>query len=67
MLCRQQLLKPGGLVLPSSAELCVVGIEDREHLVAKKQQWDNMAGLDMGAVMAQVCGSGLAVIGIWIL
>ncbi|KAF5836875.1 S-adenosyl-L-methionine-dependent methyltransferase [Dunaliella salina] len=52
---RRDLLKPGGLVLPSRAELFVSGIEDREALAAAKAAWDvPVAGLTLAPAMMQV-------------
>ncbi len=35
---RRRLLKPGGIVMPDLAELFVAGIDDRDYLMASKQQ-----------------------------
>ncbi len=60
---RRDLLKPGGLVLPSRAELFVSGIEDREALATAKAAWDvPVGGLTLAPAMLQVSTRTLAVL-----
>ncbi|KXZ54986.1 hypothetical protein GPECTOR_3g151 [Gonium pectorale] len=47
-------LRPGGLVLPDTASLWAVGLEDREALQDAKKTWGSVAGVDMTAALAQV-------------
>jgi len=57
--CRRDFLKPGGLVLPSRAELFVSGVEDREALSQAKAAWDvPVAGLSLSSAMLQVSRRG---------
>ncbi|KAL6761329.1 S-adenosyl-L-methionine-dependent methyltransferase [Haematococcus lacustris] len=55
---RIRLLKPGGLILPSRAEIFVGGIEDRDALAASKRQWERgfATRLDLSAAMAGIVG-----------
>lgn len=51
---RRHLLKPGGLVLPSSASLHVTALSSSPALSETKASWESVAGFDLTPAMTRV-------------